>query len=121
MGKDPLSWIGEGAGTRRAKPARAEAPEVEEAPSDVQSQSAQVPKFMTLVPVTARLSEPQVEWLDTVERRIMRSRRRKRERITKNTLLRAAVEVMMALKCDYSEIADEAELVARVKKAARVG
>ncbi len=122
MGKDPLSWIGEGPATRAAQPARAaaDAEPLETAPAlEPKPDTGEGPKFMTLVPVTARLSEPEVEWLDAAERRIMRNRHRKTERITKNTLLRAAVEVLMSIDCDYTDIADEEELVARLKQAAR--
>jgi hypothetical protein len=126
MGKDPLSWIGEGRTDRAPKGARASTAaaveQAEAAPLPVsKTDSSEGPKFMTLVPVTARLSEPEIEWLDSVERRIMRNRHRKTERITKNTLLRAAVEILMSLECDYTDIADEEELVARLKQAARSG
>ncbi len=122
MGKDPLSWIGEGR-TKRAGQAAGESaaadPVAAPPAPEPKSESGEGPKFMTLVPVTARLSDSQIAWLDTVERRIMRNRRRKLERITKNTLLRAAVEVLMALDCDFTDIANEQELVDRLKQAVR--
>lgn len=124
MGSDPLSWIGEsepeaGADARlRGGEGRVR----EEASPDVPQLASRVlPKFMTLVPVTARLTEEQVDWLDAAERRIMRSRSRRRERITKNTLLRAAISLLMALPWDHRDIADEDELVERLKQAAGLG
>jgi hypothetical protein len=121
MGSDPLSWIGEGGEEAKPGPGVREAG-VEEAGEAVeQLRAGVVPKFMTLVPVTARLTDEQVEWLDAAERRIMRSRTRRRERITKNTLLRAAVSLLMALPWDYRDIADEDELVERLKQAAGLG
>lgn len=124
MGSDPLSWIGESGGEIGAEPrSRGDAREVRESVGESVQQLASglVPKFMTLVPVTARLTDEQVEWLDAAERRIMRSRRRRRERITKNTLLRAAVSLLMALPWDHRDIADEDELVERLKQAAGLG
>jgi hypothetical protein len=67
------------------------------------------------------LTDRQVEWLDSAERQVMRGRRRRRERITKNTLIRAAVELAIALDWERADIADEDELVARLKAAAGVG
>lgn len=124
MGSDPLSWIGEGSGEiGTGRKSREKAREVRESTSESVGQLATplVPKFMTLVPVTARLTDEQVEWLDAAERRIMRSRTRRRERITKNTLLRAAVSLLMALPWDHRDIADEEELVERLKEAAGLG
>lgn len=124
MGSDPLSWIGERGGEQGAgSGSHGEVEEVREAaPGSVrQLASGLVPKFMTLVPLTARLTEEQIDWLDATERRIMRSRSRRRERITKNTLLRAAISLLMALPWDHREIADEEELVERLKQAAGLG
>lgn len=129
MGRDPLSWIGEGslAGREEEEEEREEEGEGESgrgeeergAPSAVREfESPPVPKFATLIPVTARLSESQVEFLEAMERRIMRGRNRRQERITKNTLIRAALELLMALEWDWTDIPDEDELTRRVKQAA---
>lgn len=146
MGKDPLEWIGEGAEVSRTKQTRPEQraekaqpmPESTRVPShtasrpetgvSVQKQSdavdelgrLELPKYATLIPLTARLTEDQIDYLETMERRIMRSRRRRRERITKNTIIRAAIELIRALPWDYEDIADEAELVQRLLDAAGV-
>lgn len=127
MGRDPLEWIGQpepktarGAEVReRSEQAEGGGEEVQPAAAAPELDSAALPKFATLIPVTARLTESEVEFLETMERRIMRSRRRKRERITKNTIIRAAIELLMALEWDWTDIADEEELIARVKAAAR--
>lgn len=122
-----MSWIGERAeeeeaGGGQGVPERGgdDVADVSESASAEAPQAASrpVPKFMTLLPVTARLTEEEVEWLESAERHIMRSRDRKHERITKNTLLRAAVELLMALRWEQADIADEEELVARLKAAA---
>ena len=59
-----------------------------------------------------------MDYLEAMERRIMRSRTRKHERITKNTIIRAAIELIRALPWDYTDIADEQELVQRLLYAA---
>ncbi|MGD9519173.1 MAG: hypothetical protein AB7W28_06625 [Armatimonadota bacterium] len=133
MARDPLSWIGEGSERQPAREEEAEertktaeaVGEGEEAwrePEAVRKlETNELPKFATLVPVTARLSESQVEFLDSMERRIMRNRRRRKERITKNTLIRAALELLRTLEWDWHDIADEEELIYRLRQAARVG
>ncbi len=138
MAKDPLDWIGERGEVSAAKDA-APAPagkETKAPPSgaspqaapaeahtgepDTELASAGLPKYATLIPLTARVTEEQLDYLETMERRIMRSRRRKHERITKNTLIRAAIELLRALPWDYTDIADENELVMRLLQAAGV-
>ncbi|MBC7286935.1 MAG: hypothetical protein H5T86_02610 [Armatimonadetes bacterium] len=69
--------------------------------------------------MTARLTEDQLEYLDAAERRIMRSRRRRRERITKNSIIRAAIELVRRLPWDHRDIADEEELLQRLIEAAQ--
>ncbi len=131
MGRDPLSWIGEGSVRGRGEEEVEREDEGEEegsggkeiaaAPSAVRElEGTPVAKFATLIPVTARLSESQVEFLEAMERRIMRGRNRRHERITKNTLIRAALELLMALEWDWTDIPDEDELTRRIKQAAGV-
>jgi hypothetical protein len=64
--------------------------------------------------MTARLRSDQVDFLNALERRIMRSRQRKGERITKNSLLRAAVDVLQSLDFEVRDIESEEELVERL-------
>ena len=144
MGKDPLGWIGEGGEAPRTKethpshtptrpPAAQASAELPEAPPETppstqsapvaalqlgESTTSALPKYATLIPITARLTEDQVDYLETMERRIMRSRQRRHERITKNTIIRAAIELVRALPWDYNDIADESELIQRLLTAA---
>ena len=73
-----------------------------------------IPKFMTYEVLTARLRGDQIDFLSELERRIMRNRTTKGERITKNSLLRAAVDMLHMVQLDPREIADENELRQRV-------
>ncbi len=111
MGRDPLDWIGQGA--RAARPARRAEPPPQ-ASQVPQLPSGELPKYRTLIPVTARLTEDQLDFLESMERRIMRSRVRKHERITKNSLIRAAIEALRRVQFDTVDIADEEELTQRI-------
>lgn len=69
--------------------------------------------------VTVPLKLSQVGALAGLERQIMkkRSREAKKQRITKNSIIRACLEVFLKIDFDKREIADEAELTRRIKKA----
>jgi hypothetical protein len=77
-----------------------------------------VPKFKTFeVKLSILLREDQLEHLTNLERQIMRSRssHNKKERITKNSIIRAYIDVLSSVEIDKSEIQDEAELLRRLK------
>jgi hypothetical protein len=120
MGKDPLGWIGEVAetteGGRLSSPRVAGRAGLVEADVEEVGErgQAEVPKFLTCEVMTARLRSDQVDFLNALERRIMRSRGRKGERITKNSLLRAAVDVLRSLDFEVRDIESEEELVERL-------
>ena len=81
-----------------------------------------VPKFESFgVKLTVRLSDEQLEYLAALERRIMKSRSRgnRAERITKNSIIRAAVNALAKLEIDPSEIGSEADFESRVAAAVR--
>jgi hypothetical protein len=83
------------------------------------SQSAKVPKFQTYeIKLTLRLGEDQLEFLSKLEREIMkkRSSANRKERITKNSILRAIINAAKHLNIDTNEIGDEAELIDRFKR-----
>ncbi len=69
--------------------------------------------------ITVPLRFSQVEALARIERAIMknRSRQAKKQRITKNSIIRACLEVMLGLEFDLGEISDETELTRRIQKA----
>ena len=59
------------------------------------SQSNEVPKYLTLVRKEARLREDQLDNLTNVMRSLNRKRKGAGERITENTLIRVAVDLLL--------------------------
>ena len=57
-----------------------------------------------------------MDFLSALEREIMKKRtgKNKKERITKNSLIRTALEVLKIIDFDRSEISDEKKLIERV-------
>lgn len=107
LGIDPLGWIKQTKGLE----------EKEESKTNNKKTTKLLPKFETYeVKLTTRLNEEQLDFLTTLEREIMKKRsgKNKKERITKNSLIRTAVEVLKIIDFDRSEIADEKKLVERV-------
>ncbi len=70
--------------------------------------------------VNTRLRRDQISFLDDLARTMNRQRSRgvDKERITKNTLIRAAIEALAELQIDVTEIRTEEELTKRVRAAA---
>jgi len=64
--------------------------------------------------IEALLRPDQVDTLDRWVRTIMSNRQSKRERITKNSLLRVAVDLLLSRERDLSEISSEDVLAQRV-------
>ncbi len=60
-----------------------------------ESQTAEVPKYLTLVRKETRLRDDQLEQLTAITRKLNRQRRGKGERITENTLIRIAVDLLL--------------------------
>lgn len=58
-------------------------------------QSVAVPKYMTLLRKEARLREDQTLALARLARQLNRQKRKKGERITENTLIRVAVDLLL--------------------------
>jgi len=113
LGTDPLSWITPTSLTK------------EEGDPNLQTSehtnfiSSKLPKFRTYeVKLTLRLREDQLEFLNKLEREIMkkRSKPNRKERITKNSILRAMIDAFSEVNIDTAEIAEESELVSRLKK-----
>lgn len=111
LGVDPLSWI------KQTK----EGLEVEKNEENKEDKN-HVPKFETYeVRLTLRLSEEQLNFLSQLEREVMKSRssKNKRERITKNSIIRAMLENLKYIEFDKKEIPDEKTLQNRIKKAVK--
>ncbi len=78
------------------------------------------PKFKTFdIKLSILLRQDQLEWLSLMERKIMKNRssKNKKERITKNSIIRACLDLINDLNIDVREISDEAELLNRLQHA----
>ena len=112
LGTDPLSWIQPTTGTTvRPKPPRR--------PAALPRKRAgeKVPKFQTFeVRLTALLRDDQLEFLEKLVRDIRKNRTSefKKERITKNTLIRVFLDAFREANLDLSNVSDEETLLARV-------
>ena len=79
--------------------------------NDSNTQTLEIPKYAQLQPVNLRLREDQLTALAELERVVMKRRKQKGgERITKNTLIRVAVDYLIA-NADRLEGDDESELL----------
>lgn len=65
------------------------------ASSHSQSEPDELPKYLTLVRKETRLGEEQIERLSHLSRQLNRKRNGKGERITENTLIRIAVDLLL--------------------------
>ena len=77
------------------------------------SQTDELPKYLTLVRKEARLREDQLDDLTSLARSLNRKRQGSGERITENTLIRVAVDLLMN-QSDELEGTSEQELSASV-------
>lgn len=109
LGVDPLSWISEKEKNKSIK--------IEDIVGNKDKKSQ--PKFETYdVKLTLRLDEDQLDFLTSLEREIMRKRsgKNKKERITKNCIIRSLINAFQSNGAGFnsSEIPDEKELQKRI-------
>jgi len=132
LGVDPLSWI-KPTSDMDEEPQKAEEESVpspdsmsssssdETSSSEIlQKEDKRIPKFQTYeIKLTLRLREDQLEFLSQLEREIMKNRSpvNRRERITKNSILRAMIDAFGSLSIETNEIGDEDELKKRFIRA----
>ena len=114
LGVDPLSWIKE---TKIKKPNQLE--EKFSFKKTEATEKTTKPKFESYdVKLTIRLNEAQLDFLTNLEREIMkkRSKQNKKERITKNSIIRSMLNVFSKHEIEFnkSEIPDEDELTKRI-------
>lgn len=112
LGVDPLSWI------KQTK----EDFETNQEEEKNKTKKSEVPKFETYdVRLTLRLNEDQLDFLSGLEREVMKNRssKNKKERITKNSIIRAMLENLKYLDFDKKEIPDEKTLQNRIKNAVK--
>ena len=77
-------------------------------------QRATVPKYLTLLRKEARLREDQALALARLARQLNRQKRKRGERITENTLIRVAVDLLLSQE-DQIQGATEEEIGTAVK------
>lgn len=125
LGADPLSWIKptiqeeDYRDTKNNEELSRNLKDIDKPKTD-RVTNIEVPKFQTYeVILTLRLREDQLEFLARLEREIMKSRSRtnKKERITKNSIIRAILDAASNLDINPHEIGEEKELVTRFKQA----
>jgi len=77
-----------------------------------------LPKYKTFEAVTLRISHEDFEFLHSLEREIMknRSKENRKERITKNSIIRAMLGCLKNVKFDRKDIPNENELRVRIMK-----
>jgi hypothetical protein len=74
-----------------------------------------IPKYQTYeAKLSILISAEQHSYLEDMVARIMRNRKLKRERITKNSVLRAMIDFMQTLDLDLENVPDERELLKRM-------
>ena len=124
LGVDPLSWIRPTINTdeESQKAEDSSVANTDETPSSemLQKKDEKIPKFQTYeIKLTLRLKEDQLEFLSRLEREIMKNRSsvNRRERITKNSIIRAMIGAFGSLSIDTKEIGDENELIERFIRA----
>lgn len=81
-----------------------------------ESETFQVPKYLTLERKEVRLSAEQLDALTMITRRLNRSRAGQGERITDNTLIRVAIEMLIKHSAKLEGITEE-ELLESYKRA----
>jgi hypothetical protein len=81
---------------------------------------AHVPKFMTFeAKLSILLDEAQLDYVEKFVKQVLKRRRVKNERITKNTIFRCLVDLLRTLPVELDEIPDEDELRRRLLAAVR--
>lgn len=111
LGVDPLSWI------KQTKEDLIEEISLEKPKN---KEEIELPKYETYeVKLTLRISDSHLDYLTRLERDIMKSRssKNKKERITKNSIIRAMIESFKLLELKKEEIPDEVELKKRFTQA----
>lgn len=110
LGVDPLSWI------KKTSEEKLEDNNREKYQKDI---SLEVPKFETYdIKLTVRLSDKHLNYLSNIEREVMkkRSKKNRKERITKNSVIRSIINALSNIEIDTFEIPNEEELTKRIKK-----
>jgi len=108
LGKDPLSWITSTVPKKQRKK-----------DNGAEAIPKHVPKFQTFdIRLTVPFSQQHLEFLDKLQREILKNRERsyKKERITKNSIIRACIDAFREAQINLKNIPDEQTLVERLKE-----
>jgi hypothetical protein len=111
LGKDPLSWISSTVTEGEIKIEKKDAEEIQE------DKIEKLPKYKTFeVRLTTLLREDQLDFLEKLIRDIHKNRdpQYRKERITKNTLIRVFIDAFQNVNFNIKNIPDEEELLKRV-------
>jgi len=120
LGKDPLSWITPTIPENNIKKPLDR--KVKRQTTEKSTDNKQIPKFQTFdVRLTSLLREDQLDFLDRLIRDIQKNRSKeyRKERITKNTLIRVFIDAFMDATIDTANIPDEEELLKRARQKIR--
>lgn len=110
LGNNPLAWITNTSQKPNSKKVSSEV---------TKFTSSAIPKFRSFkVKLSVLLREDQLSFLEKLIREIMTNRNKtnRKERITKNTIIRSLIDVLRNLEVDKTNIADEAELLKRIRQ-----
>ena len=117
LGKDPLSWI-------NSTVIEEEKVEEEKGKEDIiEEKKENIPKYKTFeVRLTSLLREDQLEFLEKLIREIHKNRepQYRKERITKNTLIRVFIDAFKNVKFNIKNIPDEETLLERVLEKVKI-
>jgi len=112
LGDNPLEWIADTSKKSKHK-SKNESSELTD------SRTSEVPKFESFeVKLSVLLRENQLDFLQKLTREIMTSRDsgNKKERITKNTIIRTLIDALKDLEINKTNIPDETELFKRIRE-----
>ena len=107
LGKDPLDWI---------KPTVEEKKEIKKK-EKIKFEKRGIPKYQTFdIRLTVLLKDEHLDFLEKLVREIQKNRTRefRKERITKNTLIRCFIEAFSKAKINTKNIPDEETLLTRL-------
>jgi len=107
LGKNPLDWIKPTIEEKRRKKKKEKA----------RVEKRDIPKYQTFdVRLTVLLKDEHLDFLEKLAREIKKNRTRefRKERITKNTLIRCFIEAFSKAKINTKNIPDEETLLTRL-------
>ncbi|MGB9643345.1 MAG: hypothetical protein ACP5JO_04730 [Candidatus Ratteibacteria bacterium] len=108
LGRDPLSWITSTVPKEQRKK-----------DEDGETIRTHIPKFQTFeIRLTVPFSQHHLEFLDRLQREILKNRDSsyKKERITKNSIIRACIDAFRETQINLKNIPDEQTLLERLKE-----